>query len=81
MQVVYVLKSEKDNKLYIGCTQNILQRLDEHSKGLVPSTKNRRPLKLIFTEPFENKTEAFLAERFYKTSTGKRQLKKKLLAQ
>ena len=46
----YVLKSSKDNKLYIGHTNNLKKRLVEHNKGVVDSTKSRRPLKLIYYE-------------------------------
>ena len=50
MYFTYVLLSEKDNKLYSGHTQNLKLRFEQHSKGLVESTKNRRPLKLIYYE-------------------------------
>jgi len=42
---VYVLLSEKDRKHYIGYTHNLNLRFEQHRKGLVPSTKDRRPLK------------------------------------
>ena len=79
MFVVYFLKSEKDNKLYIGCTSNLEQRLSTHDRGLVASTRSRRPLKLIYKEEFDNKYEAYKKERYYKTAKGKKELKKKLL--
>ena len=46
----YVLFSEKDNKQYIGYTHHLSVRFEQHCKGLVPSTKMRRPLKLIYFE-------------------------------
>ena len=39
----YVLKSKKDGNFYIGFTTDLENRLNEHQKGLVKSTKNRRP--------------------------------------
>ena len=78
MYLVYVLESEADGKLYVGCTSDIQERLETHNRGLVSSTKGRRPFKLIYTEKFEDKYEAFRVERFYKTAVGKRQLKKKI---
>ncbi len=47
MYYVYVLRSEKDNKNYTGYTKNLKLRFEQHRKGLVLSTKNRRPLVLI----------------------------------
>ncbi|MEK7146753.1 MAG: GIY-YIG nuclease family protein [Patescibacteria group bacterium] len=43
----YILKSEKDKKFYTGYTKNLKLRFEQHFKGLVESTKDRRPLKLI----------------------------------
>jgi putative endonuclease len=71
---VYIIKSSKDKKRYIGCTKNIVRRLDEHNKGLVKSTKNRRPLELIYNEEFENKSDAFARERFFKSGKGREYL-------
>jgi len=68
---VYILKSSKDNKRYIGCSKNILRRLVEHKNGLVKSTRNRRPLELIYNEDFENKSEALARERFFKSGKGR----------
>ena len=47
---VYVLKSEKDKKLYTGYTKNLKLRFEQHQNGEVDSTKYRRPLKLIYFE-------------------------------
>ena len=73
---VYIIKSSKDNKRYIGCTKNILRRLDEHNNGLVKSIRKRRPLELIYTEGFENKSDAIARERFFKTGKGREYLDK-----
>jgi putative endonuclease len=71
MFTVYILQSEKDNKRYIGFTHNIALRLNQHNSGQVKSTKNRRPLKLIYTETFENKYEAMKREKEIKDKKGK----------
>jgi putative endonuclease len=71
MHYVYVLKSLKDLKLYIGKTANLKRRFNEHQKGKVKSTKNRRPLSLIFYEAFAIKGDAAKRERYFKTSKGK----------
>ena len=77
MHYIYVLKSEKDGKLYIGCTSNIENRLYYHNGGKVLSTKSRRPFILIFTELYPDRYQAFEKERYYKTAKGKRELKSK----
>jgi putative endonuclease len=79
MQFIYVLKSQRDNNLYIGCTADINKRISEHNTGKVLSTKGRRPFQLIFQEKFENKYEAFNKERYYKTAKGKKELKNKII--
>lgn len=75
---VYILLSRKDNKFYIGFTSNLKQRLTQHAKGEVRSTKNRRPFKLIHYEYFVNETDAKAREIFLKSGAGHRQLKDKL---
>ena len=47
---VYTLLSLKDYKLYTGFTTNLKNRLQQHARGEVKSTKDRRPLKLIHYE-------------------------------
>jgi len=75
---VYVLKSEKDGKLYIGKTTDLVKRVKKHNSGEVLSTKGRRPLTLVFYEAFKNKTDAGRDELFFKTGYGREVLKEKL---
>lgn len=79
MFYVYILLSKKDNKLYVGCTEDLKARLERHNTGSVFATKNRRPLVLIHSENFSNKGDAFNRERFLKSLWGSRE-KKKILA-
>lgn len=74
----YILFSKKDCKLYIGYTTNLENRLVEHSSGRVTSTKDRRPLKLIYHETFIDKEDAQAREKFLKSGFGREQLKKAL---
>ncbi len=74
MFYVYILKSLKDNRRYIGYTNNILIRLQFHNQGLNPSTRNRRPLKLICFKKFDVKSEAMYYERYLKSLKGGKQL-------
>ena len=75
---VYILLSIKDNKLYVGCTDNPARRIKDHNYGKVSATKKRRPLIMIHTEEFKDKADAFNRERFLKTLWSAR-FKKKVL--
>lgn len=67
----YVLLSLKDKKFYTGYTHNLKRRFEEHSKGMVYSTKNRRPLELIYFEACLNQQDATHREKYLKTHFGK----------
>ncbi|MDP2910044.1 MAG: GIY-YIG nuclease family protein [bacterium] len=75
MHYTYVLLSERDKKLYIGFTSNLKRRFSEHERGEVESTKNRRPLKLVFYEAFQSVKDASRREKYFKTDKGKSSLK------
>jgi len=72
---VYVLNSDKDNKRYIGFTENLDKRVVEHNSGLVKSTKNRRPFKLTYFEEYVGKEKALKREKFFKSGLGRSYLK------
>jgi len=78
MQYVYVLKSEKDKKNYVGYTKNLKLRFEQHCEGKVSSTKNRRPLKLIYYEACLSQQDATKREKYLKTVYGKRYIKNRL---
>jgi len=58
MFYVYILKSLKDEKLYIGSTNDLKRRLSEHNNGLSRSTKARRPFELRYYEACFSKYDA-----------------------
>ncbi|KAB2842245.1 MAG: GIY-YIG nuclease family protein [Melioribacteraceae bacterium] len=66
MFTVYVLKSLKDAKRYIGFTSDMGRRLAEHNLGKVKSTKSRKLFELIYAENFDTKPEAAEREKFSK---------------
>ena len=76
MEFVYILRSEKDRKLYIGLTNNLTRRLEEHNTGRVFSTKGRKPMKIVRVEEYSNRKEAAEREKFLKTGQGRELLKK-----
>ena len=75
---VYVLKSLKDKKLYVGFTKNLSARVEAHNNGLVPSTRRRLPLELVYWEGCLNQTDATHREKYLKTAWGKRYVKTRL---
>ena len=70
MYYVYILKSLKDHKYYIGSTSNIQARLEYHNSGRQRSTKHRIPFIIIYTETHLNKTEAEKREYQIKSYKG-----------
>jgi putative endonuclease len=78
MFYTYVLISETDSKLYIGFTDDLHKRVEEHQKGAVVSTAHRRPLKLIYYEACLNAEDAIKREKYFKTGFGRRFLKNRL---
>ena len=78
MLYTYVLKSEKDGKNYVGFTKNLKLRFELHNKGKVQSTKDRRPLKLIYYEACLSQEDATKREKYLKTIYGKRYIKSRL---
>ena len=63
MLYVYVLKSLKDDGLYIGCTKDLRTRMNEHASGSVESTRDRLPVKLVYYEACLNGKDAFRREK------------------
>lgn len=75
---IYVLLSEKDGKKYTGYTSDLPLRFEAHQKGKVPSTKHRRPLKLIYFEACLSQGDALKREKYLKTHYGKMYLGNRL---
>jgi len=75
---VYILLSEKDSNYYVGFTNNLNRRFQEHRDGKVQSTKNRRPLHLVYWEGCLNQQDATSREKYLKSSWGKRYIKNRL---
>lgn len=76
MYYVYILKSSKDLKYYIGQTENLETRLSLHNKGLVRSTQNRKPFILIKSEIFKTRGEARKRENYLKKLKGGNEFRK-----
>lgn len=73
MYYVYVLRSLKNNKRYVGFTnKDPKERLVEHNSGTNTYTKQNRPYKLIYFEKFTEENLARKREKFFKTGQGRR---------
>lgn len=75
---VYTLESLKYGKLYIGYTDDLRKRLNEHNHGRVFSTKPYIPWRVIHYESYLNIQDAKRREKYLKTSQGSRLLKRML---
>jgi putative endonuclease len=63
MFYVYFLKSKKDDDLYLGSTNDLKRRFEEHNKGKVESTKHRKPFEIVYYEAYKNENDARIRER------------------
>ena len=78
MYYFYVLRFDKNGKLYYGFTNDLKRRVKQHSNGKSVFTSKNGPFKLIFYEAYINKADAFHAEKYFKTGHGREVLKEKL---
>jgi len=65
-----------NNYIYVGLTNNIKRRLNQHNAGRARATQYYRPFRLIFSEPFEIRIKARGKEKYLKSGVGKEFLKK-----
>jgi putative endonuclease len=78
MYYTYVLLSKKDGNFYTGFTKDLKSRFEQHKSGEVASTRNRRPLELIYYEACISQRDATKREKYLKTYLGKMFLRKRL---
>jgi len=74
MYYVYILKSEKNGKLYKGFTCDLRRRMSEHDSGNSEFTKNNRPWKLVYYEAFLLEDDARREEKFLKSGKGRERI-------
>ena len=68
-----------DGELYIGSTPDLRQRFQQHECGYVPSTRSRRPVKLVYYEACRSLEGAREREKKLKTGYGRRYLKARIV--
>jgi putative endonuclease len=78
MLTVYALFNSINQEIYIGITIDLSRRLFEHNSGKSKYTKAYKPWTVFYSEICENYTEARKREIFFKSTNGRRELRKKL---
>ena len=72
MFTVYVLYSKDYDKIYIGFTSDLSQRLLSHNElGKKGWTIKFRPWQLIYKEVYQDKSDAMKREKELKTAQGR----------
>ncbi|MEW5894883.1 MAG: GIY-YIG nuclease family protein [Candidatus Omnitrophota bacterium] len=70
---VYVLKSLKNGKRYVGFTKLLPERrLKQHNNGSNKWTRENGPFRLIYSESYESPRAARQRERFLKSGVGRK---------
>ncbi len=78
---VYALYNKKHNRIYIGQTRDLNERLKLHRSGIFSSSFTKRfdgEWSLIFTEKCKNRKEALLREKQLKSYQGRQFVKKQI---
>ncbi len=78
--VTYVLLSPSTGRIYIGYTSDLINRMASHNvfdkKGY---TLRYRPWMVIHVEFFEQKSDAMLREKWFKSGVGRDYIKRAIL--
>ncbi|MBR8535025.1 GIY-YIG nuclease family protein [Carboxylicivirga sediminis] len=77
MFYVYVIKSQVQDWIYVGLSDNVERRIHEHNSGWGRSTKLYRQFKLLFVENYPDRPSARIREKYLKSASGKRFIRKK----
>jgi len=63
MYYTYLLKSKKNNQLYIGSTNDLRKRIEDHNKGKVFSTARYLPWRILYYEAYNSEKLARIREK------------------
>ncbi|HEX9779686.1 MAG TPA: GIY-YIG nuclease family protein [bacterium] len=70
VHTVYILKSLRTGRRYIGVTQDLQRRLADHNRGKNKSVRGRGPYEVIWTEECATRDEAVQREKQLKRQKG-----------
>ena len=76
---VYILRSKKCNRFYVGSAEDVELRLRQHNRGENKSSKAYRPWVLARKEEYKDKALALKRERFLKSGAGRRVIRNLLI--
>ncbi|MDO8504383.1 MAG: GIY-YIG nuclease family protein [Candidatus Liptonbacteria bacterium] len=76
MYHVYAISSLKKKYIYVGLTNNLDRRINQHQNGRERTTAKYRPFRLIFAENYATRPEARKREKYLKSGAGKEWIKK-----
>ncbi len=80
MFYVYILRSiNNPEQTYIGCTNNLKERINTHNNGKSIHTNRYKPWTLEFYSAFKTKEMAFKFEQYLKTPNGEQLTRKHFL--
>ncbi len=67
---VYILRSAVHDRWYVGFTSDVQARLVRHNNGSSKSIKPYAPWKVVYTEEFQTRSQAFRREQYFKSPSG-----------
>ena len=73
---VYILKTIDKDWYYIGCTNNLERRLEQHNRGYNKSTRLHTPFEVVHSESYQDRSEAYAREKLLKRYKGGNALKR-----
>ena len=79
MYYVYILKSLKDASYYVGMTEDLKVRLQEHNRGEVRFTSSKTPYDPVWFCAFKDKKKALDFEKYLKQGSGFAFARKRLI--
>jgi len=79
MYYVYIIQSQKDESYYVGITEDLKVRLQEHNKGDVRYTSSKMPYQISWYCAFKNKNKALAFEKYLKQGSGFAFARKRLI--
>ena len=77
---VYVLELENGKK-YVGHTNNLYRRIQEHKDGRSTYTSKYKINKLLYYEKHNSRSQAMKREKFLKSGNGRQWLNQQLIEQ
>ncbi|MDX9913340.1 MAG: GIY-YIG nuclease family protein [Candidatus Moranbacteria bacterium] len=75
MFYIYVLKSTLRNYIYVGLTNDVNRRVNQHNNKRERTTRAYAPFEIMLIEEYDSRAEARKREKYLKSGFGKEYLK------